>query len=96
MLLNLMFRFGHTMSSSKWSRLCQYSEQLNLRPYMSENQGVPIIYQLYGVVNHYGYTCQSGHYICMVRSPVDGWVKYNDERVCKCCITFDTSRTSTE
>ena len=40
------------------------------------------IYQLYGVVKHYGDSSASGHFTAYCRSPIDGcWYHYNDATV---------------
>ena len=40
------------------------------------------IYQLYGVVKHYGDSSASGHFTAYCRSPIDGcWYHYNDAMV---------------
>ena len=40
------------------------------------------IYQLYGVVKHYGDSSASGHFTAYCRSPIDGcWYHYNDAKV---------------
>lgn len=44
-----------------------YPEFLNIRPYMSQNTGDPIMYGLYAVLVHSGYSCHAGHYYCYVK-----------------------------
>lgn len=55
-----------------------YPEFLNIRPYMSQNNGDPVMYGLYAVLVHSGYSCHAGHYYCYVKvspgcSPAPLW-----------------------
>ena len=43
-----------------------YPEFLNIHPYMSE-KGDPVMYSLYAVLVHAGYSCHAGHYYCYVK-----------------------------
>ena len=44
-----------------------YPEFLNIRPYMSQSTGDPVMYGLYAVLVHSGYSCHAGHYYCYVK-----------------------------
>jgi len=44
-----------------------YPEFLNIRPYMSQNNGDAVLYGLYAVLVHSGYSCHAGHYYCYVK-----------------------------
>lgn len=44
-----------------------YPEFLNIRPYMSQSSGEPVMYGLYAVLVHSGYSCHAGHYYCYVK-----------------------------
>lgn len=44
-----------------------YPEFLNIRPYMSQTNGDPVMYALYAVLVHSGYSCHAGHYYCYVK-----------------------------
>ncbi|CDW55374.1 ubiquitin carboxyl terminal hydrolase 36 [Trichuris trichiura] len=72
-------RFDHI---GKIDRHISYSERLNLRPYMTEKQGLPVNYRLYGVVVHNGRSTNSGHYYAFVRNPLGQWHLMDDSRVC--------------
>jgi ubiquitin C-terminal hydrolase len=38
-------------------------------------------YRLFAVLVHAGYTADSGHYYCYVRSAAGGWFEMNDDEV---------------
>lgn len=44
-----------------------YPEFLNIRPYMSQKNGDPVVYGLYAVLVHSGFSCHAGHYYCYVK-----------------------------
>lgn len=44
-----------------------YPEFLNIRPYMSQSSGDPVMYGLYAVLVHSGYSCHAGHYYCYIK-----------------------------
>ena len=41
----------------------------------------PVMYKLYGVLVHSGYSCNSGHYYCYVKGSNSMWYEMNDNRV---------------
>ncbi|XP_050394130.1 ubiquitin carboxyl-terminal hydrolase 36 [Patella vulgata] len=74
-------RFDYNRMMGKISRHIQFPGKLNLRPYMSIRQGDAVNYQLYGVLVHSGYHCNSGHYYCFVKSASQVWYCMNDSMV---------------
>ncbi|NXW40044.1 UBP36 hydrolase, partial [Nyctiprogne leucopyga] len=58
-----------------------YPEFLNIRPYMSENKGDAVMYGLYAVLVHAGYSCHAGHYYCYVKASNGQWYQMNDDLV---------------
>lgn len=40
---------------------------MNLRPYMSDTAGEPLLYSLYALVVHSGDTCLDGHFFCYTK-----------------------------
>ncbi|NXJ83966.1 UBP36 hydrolase, partial [Trogon melanurus] len=58
-----------------------YPEFLNIRPYMSQNNGDPIMYALYAVLVHSGFSCHAGHYYCYVKASNGQWYQMNDDLV---------------
>jgi ubiquitin carboxyl-terminal hydrolase 36/42 len=67
--------------SGKINRFIRYPEKINLRNYMSQRQGDPVLYHLYGVVVHSGHSPDHGHYYSYVKSPSKTWYCMNDSSV---------------
>ncbi|KAI5438053.1 hypothetical protein KIW84_023969 [Lathyrus oleraceus] len=59
--------------------------ELDLQPYtiLNEINNVPLKYDLYAVVVHIGFSSNSGHYFCFVRTAPDTWHKLDDSKVTK-------------
>ncbi|XP_061335909.1 ubiquitin carboxyl-terminal hydrolase 36-like [Pezoporus flaviventris] len=70
-----------TYDGEKITKAVPYPEFLNIRPYMSENEGDPVLYGLYAVLVHSGYSCHAGHYYCYVKASNGQWYKMNDSVV---------------
>ncbi|CAG2162257.1 unnamed protein product [Oppiella nova] len=70
----------HRIFGGKITKPVTYPERLNLRPYMSDNKGAPIIYKLNSVLVHLGGSCNSGHYFCYVRNSNNSWYLMDDSR----------------
>ncbi|KAM4885733.1 ubiquitin carboxyl-terminal hydrolase 42-like [Sylvia borin] len=73
-------------TSRKLSQVVVYPEYLNLRPYMSDPLGEPLLYSLYSVVVHTGHTCLGGHFFCYTKASNEQWYKMNDVSVDSCDI----------
>lgn len=61
-----------------------YPEFLNIRPYMSQSNGDPVMYGLYAVLVHSGYSCHAGHYYCYVKvsaRPVGSWQGWQQDNI---------------
>ncbi|XP_066507703.1 uncharacterized protein [Hoplias malabaricus] len=52
-----------------------------MRPYMTESNGKPEVYRLYGVVVHAGESCYSGHVYSYVKASDGHWYKMDDDTV---------------
>ncbi|KAG8145655.1 hypothetical protein E2320_012141 [Naja naja] len=59
----------------------KYPEYLDIRPYMSQPNGEPIIYALYAVLVHTGFSCHAGHYYCYIKASNGQWYQMNDSTV---------------
>ncbi|NWV85036.1 UBP42 hydrolase, partial [Dasyornis broadbenti] len=73
-------------SSKKICQVVEYPEYLDLRPYMSDTAGEPLLYSLYAVVVHSGHTCLGGHFFCFTKASNEQWYKMNDVSVDSCGI----------
>uniref|UniRef100_A0A6I8NFZ3 Ubiquitin carboxyl-terminal hydrolase n=1 Tax=Ornithorhynchus anatinus TaxID=9258 RepID=A0A6I8NFZ3_ORNAN len=78
-----------TLSLKRFANFCGgkitkdvgYPEFLNIRPYMSQSSGDPVMYGLYAVLVHSGYSCHAGHYYCYVKASNGQWYQMNDSSV---------------
>ncbi|TKV94762.1 hypothetical protein SEVIR_9G316900v4 [Setaria viridis] len=65
-----------------WDKV-KYPLELDINSFMSSSDDTPQKYDLYGVVVHHGIYGR-GHYVCYIRSSVDDWYEFNDDKVCRC------------
>ncbi|KAM9557320.1 ubiquitin carboxyl-terminal hydrolase 42-like [Guaruba guarouba] len=65
-------------TGGKISKDVKYPEYLDLRAYMSQSTGEPLIYSLYAVLVHSGFSCNAGHYICFIKAGNGFWYRMND------------------
>ncbi|NWX09482.1 UBP42 hydrolase, partial [Caloenas nicobarica] len=68
-------------SGRKIGKVVQYPEYLDLGAYTSQAPRGPLLYSLYAVLVHEGYSCQAGHYYCFVKASDGRWYKMNDDSV---------------
>ncbi|XP_075575743.1 ubiquitin carboxyl-terminal hydrolase 36 [Pelecanus crispus] len=80
-VLTLSLKRFANFSGGKITKDVGYPEFLNIRPYMSQNNGDPIMYGLYAVLVHSGYSCHAGHYYCYVKASNGQWYQMNDDLV---------------
>jgi len=78
---------SHFMSQEKIGDFIEFPvEGLDMRPYVSaaaEPGKEQILYDLYGVSNHYG-SLHGGHYTAFAMNPIDkNWYNFNDSSVGK-------------
>ncbi|NXP17096.1 UBP42 hydrolase, partial [Scytalopus superciliaris] len=73
-------------TGKKIGTFVEYPEYLDLRPYMSNTAGKPLLYSLYAVVVHNGDTCLDGHFFCYTKANNGLWYKMDDEAVDNCGI----------
>jgi len=52
-----------------------------LKPFVSDSKGADYKYSLYGVLVHAGWSTQSGHYYCYVRTSSGMWHNLDDNQV---------------
>ncbi|XP_038632552.1 ubiquitin carboxyl-terminal hydrolase 36 isoform X2 [Scyliorhinus canicula] len=80
-VLTLSLKRFANFSGGKITKDVGYLEHLNMRPYMSQNNGEPVNYGLYAVLVHSGYSCHAGHYYCYVKASNGQWYQMNDSMV---------------
>ncbi|XP_060058839.1 ubiquitin carboxyl-terminal hydrolase 36 isoform X2 [Erinaceus europaeus] len=80
-VLTLSLKRFANFSGGKITKDVGYPEFLNIRPYMSQSSGEPIMYGLYAVLVHSGYSCHAGHYYCYVKASNGQWYQMNDSLV---------------
>ncbi|KAM6299252.1 ubiquitin carboxyl-terminal hydrolase 42-like [Aegotheles albertisi] len=73
-------RFAN-FTGGKINKDVKYPEYLDLRAYMSQSIGEPLIYALYAVLVHSGFNCNAGHYICYIKAANGHWYRMNDASV---------------
>ncbi|XP_005404508.1 PREDICTED: ubiquitin carboxyl-terminal hydrolase 17-like protein 6 [Chinchilla lanigera] len=82
-LVFLLKRFSD-FTGEKIAKRVQYSEWLDMQPYVSEPNTGPGLYTLYAVLVHAGRTCHSGHYFSYVKAGDGHWYEMNDNKVTAC------------
>ncbi|XP_068605626.1 ubiquitin carboxyl-terminal hydrolase 36 [Brachionichthys hirsutus] len=80
-VLTLSLKRFANFSGGKITKDVGYPEVLNIRPYMSQSSGDPVMYGLYAVLVHSGYSCHAGHYYCYVKASNGQWYQMNDSMV---------------
>ncbi|XP_054448902.1 ubiquitin carboxyl-terminal hydrolase 36 isoform X2 [Pteronotus mesoamericanus] len=80
-VLTLSLKRFANFSGGKITKDVGYPEFLNVRPYMSQSSGEPVMYGLYAVLVHSGYSCHAGHYYCYVKASNGQWYQMNDSLV---------------
>ncbi|NWI78992.1 UBP42 hydrolase, partial [Dryoscopus gambensis] len=85
-VLTLCLERADQQTGTKISKFVEYPEYLDLRPYMSDPAGEPLLCSLYAIVVHSGDTCLEGHFLCYTKASNGLWYKMNDEFVDSCDI----------
>ncbi|XP_064903769.1 ubiquitin carboxyl-terminal hydrolase 36-like [Columba livia] len=80
-VLTLALKRFADFTGGKITKDVGYPELLNIRPYMSQTSGDPVMYGLYAVLVHSGYSSHSGHYYCYVKASDGQWYQMNDNVV---------------
>ncbi|RLV99279.1 hypothetical protein DV515_00010031, partial [Chloebia gouldiae] len=85
-VLTLCLERADQWTGTKISKFVEYPEYLDLRPYMSDTAGEPLLCSLYAIVVHSGDTCLEGHFLCYAKASNGLWYKLDDESVDNCDI----------
>uniref|UniRef100_A0A8C3H2U7 Ubiquitin carboxyl-terminal hydrolase 36 n=1 Tax=Corvus moneduloides TaxID=1196302 RepID=A0A8C3H2U7_CORMO len=83
-VLMLCLERADQWTGTKISKFVEYPEYLDLRPYMSDTAGEPLLCSLYAIVVHSGDTCLEGHFLCYTKASNGLWYKMDDEFVDSC------------
>ncbi|XP_017691450.1 PREDICTED: ubiquitin carboxyl-terminal hydrolase 42-like isoform X2 [Lepidothrix coronata] len=83
-VLTLCLERADQWTGKKISKFVDYPEYLDLRPYMSDTAGEPLLCSLYAIVVHSGDTCLEGHFFCYTKASNGLWYKMDDESVDSC------------
>ena len=58
-----------------------FTETIDITNYVTQKDG-QLIYNLYGVITHYGQSGPSAHFLAFCKSPINNkWYRYNDAAV---------------
>ncbi|XP_005249940.1 ubiquitin carboxyl-terminal hydrolase 42 isoform X4 [Homo sapiens] len=80
-VLTLSLKRFANFTGGKIAKDVKYPEYLDIRPYMSQPNGEPIVYVLYAVLVHTGFNCHAGHYFCYIKASNGLWYQMNDSIV---------------
>ncbi|KAM9305519.1 ubiquitin carboxyl-terminal hydrolase 42 [Gastrophryne carolinensis] len=80
-VLTLSLKRFASFSGGKLSKEIKYPEYLDIRPYTSHPSGEAILYKLYAVLVHSGFSCHNGHYYSYIKASNDQWYLMNDSIV---------------
>ncbi|XP_074240380.1 ubiquitin carboxyl-terminal hydrolase 17-like protein 6 [Saimiri boliviensis] len=87
-LILVLKRFSQ-VTGHKLAKNVPYPECLDMQPYMSQQNSGPLLYVLYAVLVHAGWTCHNGHYFSYVKAGAGDaqWYKMDDAKVTACGVT---------
>ncbi|NXO26143.1 UBP42 hydrolase, partial [Cisticola juncidis] len=85
-VLTLCLERADPCTGTKISKFVEYPEYLDLRPYMSDTAGGPLLCSLYAIVVHSGDSCLEGHFLCYTKASNGLWYRMDDESVDNCDI----------
>ncbi|AQL01541.1 Ubiquitin carboxyl-terminal hydrolase [Zea mays] len=74
-------RFSPFNPREKIDKKVDFQSILDLKPFVSDSKGTDFKYSLYGVLVHTGWSTQSGHYYCYVRTSSGMWHNLDDKEV---------------
>ncbi|XP_004440648.1 PREDICTED: ubiquitin carboxyl-terminal hydrolase 17-like protein 6 [Ceratotherium simum simum] len=85
-LILVLKRFSN-FTGSKMPKEVQYPEYLDMHQYTSQQNAGPLIYILYAVLVHAGWSGHNGHYFCYIKAGNGQWYKMDDAKITACDIT---------
>ncbi|XP_019507278.1 PREDICTED: ubiquitin carboxyl-terminal hydrolase 17-like protein 6 [Hipposideros armiger] len=90
-LIILLKRFSD-FTGIKEEKAVQYPEHLDMQQYLSQQNAGPLVYSLYAVLVHAGWSCHNGHYFCYIKAGNGQWFKMDDAKVTACDISSALSQ----
>ncbi|XP_032959920.1 ubiquitin carboxyl-terminal hydrolase 17-like protein 6 [Rhinolophus ferrumequinum] len=90
-LILLLKRFSD-FTGSKVEKAVQYPEHLDMQQYLSQQNAGPLVYSLYAVLVHAGWSCHNGHYFCYIKAGNGQWFKMDDAKVTTCDVSSALSQ----
>uniref|UniRef100_A0A8C0K735 USP domain-containing protein n=1 Tax=Canis lupus dingo TaxID=286419 RepID=A0A8C0K735_CANLU len=85
-LILVLKRFSD-FTGNKMTKEVQYPKCLDMQHSLSEQRAGPLVYVLYAVLVHAGWSCHSGRYFCFVKAGNGQWYKMDDAKVSACVVT---------
>lgn len=86
-LILVLKRFSD-FTRDKMAKPVHYPDCLDMRPYLSRQNGGPLEYRLYAVLVHVGLRRDRGHYLCYVKAGNGRWYQMDDAKVTACGLTL--------
>lgn len=80
-VLSIHLKRFSPINHGKIDKRVDFEPTLNLKPFVSDQQGADLKYTLYGVLVHDGCSTRSGHYYCFVRTSSGLWHRLDDNKV---------------
>ncbi|WOK94359.1 ubiquitin carboxyl-terminal hydrolase 42-like [Canna indica] len=74
-------RFDSYVPGQKIDKSVDFETTIDLEPFVSDPHGGDLKYTLYGVLVHVGWSTESGHYHCYVRTSTGIWHSLDDNEV---------------
>merc|ERR1719295_1650709 len=71
----------YSAGSGKIGKHVKFEETLDLTDFMSYRTCPKVSYSLFGVLVHYGFSMQGGHYVSYIKAPDNQWYLMDDSRV---------------
>ncbi|XP_076811674.1 uncharacterized protein LOC143458710 [Clavelina lepadiformis] len=80
-ILTIQLKRFSSFMGNKINKDVSYPSKLNFGPYMSHSPKNGLWYELYAVLVHSGFSCQSGHYYAYAKAANGQWYCFNDSSV---------------
>ncbi|KAM4815304.1 LOW QUALITY PROTEIN: uncharacterized protein RHO17_005089, partial [Thomomys bottae] len=85
-LILVLKRFS-PLTGDKVDGLVRFPQRPDMQPYMSQPREGPLVYDLYAVLVHAGWSSHSGHYFSYIKAGNGQWYKMDDAKVSTCAVS---------